>query len=44
MWAVWGNVSPSSLRFCIRSITTARDGVCGLWVKDGKPYEWRSER
>jgi glycosyltransferase involved in cell wall biosynthesis len=41
--AMWGNVSPSSLRFFLRSAIRVRDLVAGLRVKDGRPYEWRSK-
>jgi len=41
--AVWGNVNPSGLRLFLRSSIRARDLLAGLRVKDGKPYEWRSE-
>jgi glycosyltransferase involved in cell wall biosynthesis len=43
-WAGWGELSPGSLRFCVRAISTLRDRVCGLLIKDGRPYEWRFER
>lgn len=41
--AVWGDVNPSGLRLFLRSSIRARDLLAGLRVKDGKPYEWRSE-
>jgi glycosyltransferase involved in cell wall biosynthesis len=41
--AIWGNVSPPSLRFFLRSSIRARDLLAGLRVKDGRPYEWRSK-
>jgi glycosyltransferase involved in cell wall biosynthesis len=43
-WAIWGEVSPSSLRGFLRGLTAARDRACGLWLRDGVPYEWRSAR
>ena len=36
-----GSVSPTTLRFILRSLIHARDGLAGLRVKDGRPYEWR---
>jgi len=40
-WATWGQLSPSTLRWWLRCLTTARDGVCALWIDDGVGYEWR---
>ena len=39
--AIWGHVSPSSLRVFLRSSIRARDLLAGVRVKDGRPYEWR---
>ena len=39
--AVWGRVSPSSLRLSLRSFIRARDLAAGRRVKDGSPCEWR---
>lgn len=36
-----GTLSPAALRFALRSVIRARDGVACLRVKDGRPYEWR---
>ena len=36
-----GSISPAALRFFLRSLIRARDGLAGLQVKDGRPYEWR---
>jgi glycosyltransferase involved in cell wall biosynthesis len=36
-----GSISPPTLRFVLRSLIRARDTLAGLWVKDGRPYEWR---
>ena len=36
-----GTMSPAALRFALRSVIRARDGVASLRVKDGRPYEWR---
>jgi glycosyltransferase involved in cell wall biosynthesis len=42
-WAAWAQLSPSTLRWALRSLTYARDGLSGLVVRDGTPYEWRSD-
>ena len=39
--AMWGHVSPSSLRVFLCTSIRARDLLAGLRVKDGRPYEWR---
>jgi glycosyltransferase involved in cell wall biosynthesis len=39
--AVWGRVSPASLRLSLRSFIRARDLLAGWRVKDGSPREWR---
>ena len=41
--ALWGHVSPRSLKLCLRGSIKVRDLLAGMMVKDGKPYEWRSE-
>lgn len=41
--AVWGHVSPPTLRAFLRLSIHARDTLAGLHVKDGRPYEWHSE-
>jgi glycosyltransferase involved in cell wall biosynthesis len=41
--ALWGHVSPWSLRLCLRGSIRVRDLLAGTIIKDGKPYEWRSE-
>ena len=41
--AILGEVSPPGLRLFLRSSIRARDLLAGLRVKDGRPYEWRSE-
>ncbi len=41
--AVWGQLSPSTLRAFLRSSIRARDLLAGLLVKDGRAYEWRLE-
>jgi hypothetical protein len=43
-WAAWAAVHPASLRGFIRILTVLRDRVCGLWIRDGVAYEWRSGR
>lgn len=42
MLALWGGVSPSTLRGALRGFLRARDFVAGRRVKDGRPYEWRA--
>lgn len=39
--AVWGRVSPASLRLSLRSFIRARDALAGRRVRDGSPCEWR---
>jgi hypothetical protein len=39
--ALWGGVSPSSLRTSLRSFIRARDLLAGRRMKDGSPREWR---
>ena len=41
--ALWGHVSPLSLKFFLRGSIRLRDLLASTIVKDGKPYEWRSE-
>jgi GT2 family glycosyltransferase len=41
--AIFGHISPTTLRIFMRSSIRARDLLAGLRVKDGKPYEWRLE-
>jgi glycosyltransferase involved in cell wall biosynthesis len=41
--AVWGHLSPPTLRAFLRSSIRARDLLASLRVKDGRPYEWRLE-
>jgi glycosyltransferase involved in cell wall biosynthesis len=41
--AVWGHLSPPTLRGFLRSSIRARDLLAGVRVKDGRLYEWRSE-
>lgn len=41
--ALWGHVSPSTLKLFLRGSIRARDLLASIKVKDGKPYEWRSE-
>ena len=40
--AVWGHVSPPTLRAFLRLSIRARDLLAGVRVKDGRPCEWRS--
>lgn len=41
--AIWGHVSPPTLRLFLRSSIRARDVVAGMRVKDGRAYEWRRD-
>ncbi len=41
--ALWGHASPPTLRGFLRLSIHARDTLAGLCIKDGSPYEWRSE-
>jgi len=41
--AGWGSVNPASLRLFLRGLIRSRDLLASLKVKEGKPYEWRSE-
>lgn len=41
--AVWGHVSPLTLKLFLRGSIRARDLLAGIKVRDGKTYEWRSE-
>jgi glycosyltransferase involved in cell wall biosynthesis len=41
--AIWGQVSPPTLRLFLRTSIRARDLLASVRVKDGRPCEWRSE-
>jgi GT2 family glycosyltransferase len=41
--AIWGHLSPPTLRGFLRLSIRARDALAGLKIKDGRPYEWRFE-
>ena len=41
--ALWGHLNPPTLRAFLRLSIHARDLLAGVRVKDGRPYEWRSE-
>ena len=41
--AIWGHISPPTLRAFLRSSIRTRDLLASVRVKDGRPYEWRSE-
>jgi glycosyltransferase involved in cell wall biosynthesis len=41
--ALWGHISPPTLRVFMRSSIRARDLLASARVKDGTPYEWRLE-
>jgi glycosyltransferase involved in cell wall biosynthesis len=40
--AIWGHVSPPTLRAFLRLSIRARDLLASVRVKDGRPCEWRS--
>jgi hypothetical protein len=41
--ALWGHLSPFTLKLFLRGSIRVRDLLASVTVKDGKPYEWRSE-
>jgi glycosyltransferase involved in cell wall biosynthesis len=41
--ALWAHVSPLTLKVVLRGSIRVRDLLASITVKDGKPYEWRSE-
>jgi glycosyltransferase involved in cell wall biosynthesis len=41
--ALWGHFSPLTLKAALRGSIRVRDLLASITVKDGKPYEWRSE-
>ena len=41
--AVWGHINPPTLRAFLRLSIHVRDLLASVRVKDGRPYEWRSE-
>jgi len=41
--ALWGHLNPPTLRAFLRLSIHTRDLLAGFRVKDGRPYEWRSE-
>jgi glycosyltransferase involved in cell wall biosynthesis len=43
VWALWGALSPSSLRLSIRSITRARDLLASRRLGNRRLHEWRFE-
>lgn len=40
LWALWGGISPGTLRACLRSVVRLRDRSASKHVADGRPYEW----
>jgi GT2 family glycosyltransferase len=40
LWAVWGSISPSTLRACLRGLVRLRDRSAGPQFRDGCPHEW----
>jgi glycosyltransferase involved in cell wall biosynthesis len=43
VWAMWGTLSPASLRYFLRGLVRVRDRAASRFIKDGRPYEWRFE-
>lgn len=41
--AIWGHISPPTLRGFLRLLIRARDLLAGVRIKDGRPCEWRRE-
>ena len=41
--ALWGHVSPPTLRGFLRTSIRARDLVASIRIKDGRAYEWRAD-
>jgi glycosyltransferase involved in cell wall biosynthesis len=41
--ALWGHLNPPTLRAFLRLSIHTRDLLASVRVKDGRPYEWRSE-
>jgi len=39
--ALWGEVSPRSLRRALRALVRLRDGVAGVRICDGTAVEWQ---
>lgn len=40
LWALWGRISPSTLRACLRALVRLRDRSASKQFVDGRPYEW----
>lgn len=43
VWAMWGSLSPRTLRASLRLLVRVRDLAASRRLKDGRPYEWRYE-
>lgn len=39
-WALWGSLSPKSLRFCLAAAVRWRDGRMKRYFADGSPVRW----
>jgi hypothetical protein len=39
-WALWGSISPSTLRACLRAVVRLRDRSAAQHFRDGSAYEW----
>ena len=40
LWALWGSVSPTSLRAVIRFIAKRKDQAASRTIRDGQVYQW----
>lgn len=43
VWAMWGSLSPRTLRSFLRLLVRARDWAASRRLQDGRPHEWRYE-
>lgn len=44
IWALWGELNPSTLRLGLRWFIRTRDLFASIVVKNGRPREWRFEQ
>jgi GT2 family glycosyltransferase len=40
-WAMWGALSPGTLRTVLRAFVKIKDALAGARIKDGRAYRWR---
>ena len=40
LWALWGGISPATLRACLRGVVRLRDRAASKQVADDRAYEW----